>query len=201
MSITPAGVLAPDECRDRRLVAWLKATGVESVAVSLLHAYANPAHERAVGEALAASLPFVSLSHEVNPETREFERTATTVLNASVMPIAARYLDRLQREVQGARLHVMHSAGGMVSPEAAARRPLAMALSGPAAGVSAAAQLARQLGLDKVLSFDMGGTTTDVCLIIGGAAEISDRLQARRPAGAPADGRRRIRSAPAADRS
>ncbi len=90
-------------------------------------------------QALAAALPFVSLSHEVNPETREFERTATTVLNASVMPIAARYLDRLQREVKGARLHVMHSAGGMASPEAAARRPLAMALSGPAAGVSAAA--------------------------------------------------------------
>ena len=136
---TGAAVLAPDDAAIADAVARVKATGVESVAVSLFHAYANPAHERAVGQALAAALPFVSLSHEVNPETREFERTATTVLNASVMPIAARYLDRLQREVKGARLHVMHSAGGMASPEAAARRPLAMALSGPAAGVSAAA--------------------------------------------------------------
>ena len=183
---TGAVVLAPDAAAITDAVARVTATGVESVAVSLFHAYANPTHERAVGDALAAALPFVSLSHEVNPETREFERTATTVLNASVMPIAARYLDRLQREVKGARLHVMHSAGGMASPEAAARRPLAMALSGPAAGVSAAAHVAASLGLDKVLSFDMGGTTTDVCLITGGAAEIStDSKLAGRPVRQP----------------
>ncbi|MGZ5903644.1 MAG: hydantoinase/oxoprolinase family protein, partial [Reyranella sp.] len=179
-------VLAPDGAAIADAVARVKATGVESAAVSLMHAYANPAHERAVGEALTAALPFVSLSHEVNPETREFERTATTVLNASVMPIAARYLERLQREVKGARLHVMHSAGGMASPEAAARRPLAMALSGPAAGVSAAAHVAAALGLDKVLSFDMGGTTTEVCLITAGAAEIStDSKLAGRPVRQP----------------
>ena len=94
-------LLAAEGAALAEVVAQAKATGVESVAVSLLHAYANPAHERALGTALKAVLPFVSLSHEVNPETREFERTATTVLNASVMPIAARYLDRLQREVQG----------------------------------------------------------------------------------------------------
>ena len=163
-----------------------KAFGVQTVAVSLLHSYANPAHEQAVGKALAAELPFVSLSHEINPETREFERTATTVLNASVMPIAARYLDRLQKQVKGSRLHVMHSAGGMASPEAAARRPLAMALSGPAAGVCAAAHVAAALRLDKVLSFDMGGTTTDVCLITRGAAEIStDSKLAGRPVRQP----------------
>ena len=115
-----AAVLVPDDAVIADAVARVTATGVESAAVSLLHAYANPAHERAIGQALAMALPFVSLSHEVNPETREFERTATTVLNASVMPIAARYLDRLQHEVKGARLHVMHSAGGMASPEAAA---------------------------------------------------------------------------------
>jgi N-methylhydantoinase A len=162
------------------------ASGVESVAVSLMHSYANPAHERAIGSALKAAVPFVSLSHEVNPETREFERTATTVLNASVMPIAARYLDRLQREIQGASLHVMHSAGGMASPEAAAHRPLAMALSGPAAGISAAQHIAASLGLGKVLSFDMGGTTTDVCLVVNGAAEIStDSKLAGRPVRQP----------------
>jgi N-methylhydantoinase A len=183
---TGAVLQAADGAALAEAVAQVKATGVESVAVSLLHAYANPAHERALGTALKAVLPFVSLSHEVNPETREFERTATTVLNASVMPIAARYLDRLQREVQGARLHVMHSAGGMASPEAAARRPLSMALSGPAAGISAAQHAAASLGLDKVLSFDMGGTTTDVCLIVKGAAEIStDSKLAGRPVRQP----------------
>ena len=183
---TGKGVLVPDAAAIVDVVRQVKAAGVESVAVSLLHSYANPAHERAVGAALAEAAPFVSLSHEVNPETREFERTATTVLNASVMPIAARYLDRLQREVKGARLHVMHSAGGMASPEAAARRPLSMALSGPAAVVSAAAYVAASLGLAKVLSFDMGGTTTDVCLIANGAAEIStDSKLAGRPVRQP----------------
>ncbi|WP_421998541.1 hydantoinase/oxoprolinase family protein [Reyranella sp.] len=180
-------VLAPLEpAAIAEAVRRVQDTGVQSAAVSLLHAYANPAHERAVGEALKQALPFVSLSHEVNPETREFERTATTVLNASVMPIAARYLDRLQRDVKGARLHVMHSAGGMASPDAAARRPLAMALSGPAAGVCAAAHVAGALGLDSVLTFDMGGTTTDVCLVTRGAAEIStDSKLAGRPVRQP----------------
>ena len=181
-----AVLLAPTEAEIAEAVRAVAARGVESVAVSLLHAYANPDHERAIGRALAEVAPFLSLSHEVNPETREFERTAATVLNASVMPIAARYLARLEREVGGARLHVMHSAGGMASPEAAARRPLAMALSGPAAGVAAAAHVSRSLGLDKVLSFDMGGTTTDVCLIVNGAAEIStDSKLAGRPVRQP----------------
>ncbi len=179
-------LLAADDRAIADAVARAKATGVESVAVSLMHAYANPMHERALGTALGESVPFVSLSHEVNPETREFERTATTVLNASVMPIAARYLDRLQREVAGTRLHVMHSAGGMASPEAAARRPLSMALSGPAAGIAAAAHTAAALGLEKVLTFDMGGTTTDVCLIVNGTAEIStDSKLAGRPVRQP----------------
>ncbi|WP_428666276.1 hydantoinase/oxoprolinase family protein [Reyranella sp.] len=179
-------LLAADDRAIAEAVARAKATGVESVAVSLMHAYANPVHERALGAALGESVPFVSLSHEINPETREFERTATTVLNASVMPIAARYLDRLQREVAGTRLHVMHSAGGMASPEAAARRPLSMALSGPAAGIAAAAHTAAALGLEKALTFDMGGTTTDVCLIVNGTAEIStDSKLAGRPVRQP----------------
>jgi N-methylhydantoinase A len=179
-------VRALDEAAVAEVVRRAKASGVESVAISLLHAYANPAHERVVGAALAKALPFVSLSHEVNPETREFERTATTVLNASVMPIAARYLDRLQREVKGTSLHVMHSAGGMASPDAAAKRPLSMALSGPAAGISAAAHIAGALGLENVLTFDMGGTTTDVCLIVKGVAEITtDSKLAGRPVRQP----------------
>jgi N-methylhydantoinase A len=168
-------------------VERLRTLGVESVAVSLLHAYANTDHERRIGAAVREVLPFVSLSHEVNPETREYERTASTVLNASVMPIAARYLKLLGKSVGGeTRLHVMHSSGGMASPEAAAHRPLVMALSGPAAGVTAAAHVARELGLARVLSFDMGGTTTDVCLIVDGKAEISTEARlAGRPVRQP----------------
>ncbi len=115
--------------RSKQVVRQAKtATVVESVAVIPAPRLRQPGHERALGAALDEGVPFVPRCRTRSiPETREFERTATTVLNASVMPIAARYLDRLQREVQGSRLHVMHSAGGMASPEAAARRPLAMA--------------------------------------------------------------------------
>ncbi|HXG16013.1 MAG TPA: hydantoinase/oxoprolinase family protein [Calidithermus sp.] len=159
------------------VVAALQAEGVESVAVCLLHAYANPAHERALQAALARHFEHVSVSSEINAEFREYERTSTTVLNAAVMPLAARYIADLVGTLglDGARvpLHLLHSAGGMMSVEAARRRPLAMAGSGPAAGVAAAAGLARRLALPRALAFDMGGTTTDVCLITDGVAETS----------------------------
>jgi N-methylhydantoinase A len=151
--------------------------GVESVAVCLLHAYANPDHERALETALRPRFPHVSISSAVNAEFREYERASTTVLNAAVMPLAARYVDDLARaiglEAGGAALRLLHSAGGMMSVEAARARPLAMAASGPAAGVAAAAHVARTLGLARAVSFDMGGTTTDVCLITEGLAETS----------------------------
>ena len=148
---------------------------VESVAVCLLHAYANPAHEQALRLALAAHFPYVSVSSEINAEFREYERTCTTVLNAAVMPLAARYVDdlvaRLAATTGAVPLHLLHSAGGMMSVDAARARPLTMAMSGPAAGVAAAAHLARALNLPRALAFDMGGTTTDVCLIAEGAPE------------------------------
>ncbi|MBL6078339.1 hydantoinase/oxoprolinase family protein [Belnapia sp. T18] len=150
------------------------ATGARSIAVMLLHSYANPEHELALAERLRGHVPYLSLSHQVNPEAREYERCVATVLNAAVMPLAAEYLARLRAELPAeARLHVMHSAGGMASPEAAAERPLLMALSGPAAGVAAAAAAARETGEPALLSFDMGGTTTDVALILDGRAEIT----------------------------
>ncbi len=149
--------------------------GVESVAVCLLHAYANPHHERALRAALAPHFALVSISSDVNAELREYERTATTVLNAKVMPLADRYLGELQSTVTathpGTPMHLLHSAGGMMSIDMARARPLLMAMSGPAAGVAAAAWLTRTLHLDRALAFDMGGTTTDVCLIVDGAAE------------------------------
>ena len=164
-------------------IAKAEKSGAEAVAVSLIHAYANPAHEERLGERLRRRFPYVALSNRVNPEAREYERTATTVLSASVMPLAAGYLDALtQRAPAGARIHLFHSAGGMASAEALRDLPLGLAMSGPAAGVAAAARIARELDFDHVISFDMGGTTTDVCLIADGRPEIAtDRALAGRP--------------------
>ena len=154
------------------IVETFKAEGIESVAVCLLHAYASPAHELALGRALAPHFPYVSISSGINAEFREYERSCTTVLNAAVMPLATRYLDDLRARLPASRsLHLLHSAGGMMSVEAAKARPLAMAMSGPAAGVAAAAHTARALGIARALAFDMGGTTTDVCLIADGVPE------------------------------
>ncbi len=177
-------VLEPlHEAELARMVGWVRAAGVESVAVCLLHAYANPAHERLVGERLRGVVPYVSLSHEVNPEAREYERASSTAYNAAAMPIAAEYLTELERRLPlGAGLQVFHSAGGMVPVATARQRPIVMALSGPAAGVAASVQVARTLGRPRVLTFDMGGTTTDVCLIVDGAAEMTDtRMTGDRP--------------------
>ena len=164
-------------------VARVEASRAEAVAVSLLHAYANPAHEEALGARLRAKFPYVALSHRVNPEAREYERTATTALSAGVMPLAAAYMDDLERaKPDASRLHLFHSAGGMASPEALRDLPLGLAASGPAAGVAAAGSMARALGLERAISFDMGGTTTDVCLILDGEAQIaSDRSLGGRP--------------------
>jgi len=153
------------------IVEDFKREGIESVAVCLLHSYASPAHEQALRMALEAHFPSVSISSEINAEFREYERGCTTVLNASVMPLAARYLDDLVQRAAGKPLHLLHSAGGMMSVEAAKERPLSMAMSGPAGGVAAAAHTSRALGLARALAFDMGGTTTDVCLIADGVPE------------------------------
>jgi len=153
------------------IVEDFKREAIESVAVCLLHSYASPAHEQALRMALEAHFPYVSISSEINAEFREYERGCTTVLNASVMPLAARYLDDLVQRAAGKPLHLLHSAGGMMSVEAAKERPLSMAMSGPAGGVAAAAHTSRALGLARALAFDMGGTTTDVCLIADGVPE------------------------------
>jgi N-methylhydantoinase A len=169
--------LALDEIEP--LVAELTSRGVESVAICLLHAYANPAHEHALRLALSSRFPHLSVSSEINAEFREYERACTTVLNAAVMPLAARYLDdltgRLATGGGGRSVHVLHSGGGMMSIDAAKARPLAMAMSGPAAGVAAAAHTARVLGVNRAVAFDMGGTTTDVCLIADGIPETASQ--------------------------
>jgi len=159
----------------RAQVARLRdADGIRSVAVCLLHAYANPAHERLVREALLElGLP-ISLSSDVLPVVREYERTSTTVVDAYVRPIMEPYLQRLGRELRPARLRVMQSNGGAMSADDAAARPVRTLLSGPAAGVVGALRVARAAGVGDLVTFDMGGTSTDVALVIGGALDVGD---------------------------
>jgi N-methylhydantoinase A len=148
--------------------------GVESIAVCLLHAWANGEHERAVGEIVRQRAPGIALtlSSEILPEMREFERTSTAVTNAYVMPLMDRYLATLGLELAAlgaqARLLVMQSNGGVMAAETARRRPAHVIESGPAAGVIAAAALARRVGSANAISIDMGGTTAKASMIEGG---------------------------------
>ena len=155
----------------RRAVEELVGEGIESLAVSLIHSYANADHERAIGELLAAEFPdlWVSLSHRILPVIREYERTSTTVLNAYVRPIVASYLGALRRQLDSTRISgpllIMQSNGGIMAAAAAAERPAYIVESGPAAGVIASAELARRLRIDEVITFDMGGTTAKASIV------------------------------------
>ncbi|HMN30360.1 MAG TPA: hydantoinase/oxoprolinase family protein, partial [Caldilineaceae bacterium] len=152
---------------------------VEAVAVCLLHSYAFPEHEAQVGAFLRQQLPHldVSLSCEVLRERREYERTATTVVNAYVQPVMRSYLQALRSGLRGEEIHapllIMQSAGGLMPEEEAAQRPVFALESGPAAGVLATRAIAGRLGLPNVISFDMGGTTAKAAMIEGGAIAYS----------------------------
>jgi N-methylhydantoinase A len=165
-------VLRPlDEGEVRTLIPVLKQEKVESIAVGLLHAFVNPVHERRIQAILAQELPDipVSLSSEVSPEMREWERFSTTVANAYVQPMMARYLLRLEADLHAAGavapLFLMMSGGGLTTIETACRFPIRLVESGPAGGAIFSAHIARECGLGSVLSFDMGGTTAKICLI------------------------------------
>src|SRR6266545_3442661 len=165
-------VLTPlDEQSAAATIGALKAAGVESVAVCLLHAYANAAHERRLGELLREQFPqaFVSLSHEILREFREYERTSTTVLNSYVGPIVSGYLVSLEGMLADAgfrgAFRVMQSNGGVMSADTAKKMPVTMMESGPVAGVIAAARLGEALDCHHIISFDMGGTTAKSSLI------------------------------------
>lgn len=164
----------------------LQADGVVTVAVVFLHAYANPAHERAAGAALAEAVPEleVSLSVDVAPEIREYERTSTTVANAYIKPLAAVYLDRLAEELAGlgiaAPLQLMLSNGGLGALEQAKRAPVALLESGPAAGALAGAWFGEADGQGRVLAFDMGGTTAKLSLVDDGKPLIAYDFEAAR---------------------
>lgn len=148
------------------VVARVKASGAEIAAVCLLHSYANPLHENLVAAALRAAGVAVCTSFEVLPEYREFERWSTTVVNAYVTPLMDRYLARLESSLgRAARLSVMQSNGGSISAGAARAQAVRTVLSGPAAGVVGARAVAAAAGFQNVISFDMGGTSTDVSLL------------------------------------
>jgi N-methylhydantoinase A len=146
----------------------------EAIAISFLHAYRNPAHERRAGEIVRGLYPDLplTLSSDVAPEIREFERTSTACANAYVQPLMRRYLDRLEARLADigflGRLYVMLSGGGIAAVQEAKDFPIRMIESGPAAGAMAASFLAKLAGLDKVVSFDMGGTTAKMCLVENG---------------------------------
>ena len=138
----------------------------EAIAICFLHAYANPGHEQLMARAAQRLGVPVSCSHEVAREYREYERLSTTVINGYVAPAMARHLRALEAGIRG-RLRVMQSSGGMIRSATAAREPVRTILSGPAGGVIGAALVARRAGLRRIMTLDMGGTSTDVCLIDG----------------------------------
>ncbi len=152
-----------------RLKAAVAASKPESIAVSLLFAFANPANEQAVVSALRDLGVPVSASHEILPEFREYERGSTVLINAYLAPRMQLYLEHLDAALRakGSRLHVMQSSGGIIPASIAAREPVRTILSGPAGGVVGALAVAKAAGLSRILSFDMGGTSTDVALVNG----------------------------------
>jgi N-methylhydantoinase A/oxoprolinase/acetone carboxylase beta subunit len=157
--------LDPDEVD--RLAEQLRTDRVDAVAVCLLHSYRNPVHEQLAAERLEAAGLVVSASHRVLPEYREFERWSTTALNAYVTPLMARYLGALERQLGHTRLRIMQSNGGSISAGAAKAAAVQTILSGPAAGVVGARAVAEATGYPRIISFDMGGTSTDVSLVDG----------------------------------
>jgi N-methylhydantoinase A len=177
---------ALDEEAVRGLIPLLVQDRVESVAVGLLHSYSNPAHERRIRDILHETLPrvWVSLSCEVSPELREYERLSTACANAYVQPLMSGYLERLGGALRdagfGGELLLMTSGGGVIGLEAARCFPIRLVESGPAGGAILASRIALECGLERVLSFDMGGTTAKICLIDQGSPERSRAFEVAR---------------------
>lgn len=161
------------------LIDDLCGSGIEALTISLMHSYANPTHERMLRDIVTARHPHipVSLSSDILPEFREYDRAITTVMNDYVRPIMKRYLSRIEQRLEkegvSAKLHIVRSDGGLMSAAAASERPVHTVLSGPAGGVTSTVMVARRTGLQKLLAFDMGGTSTDVAVILDGLPTIS----------------------------
>jgi len=183
---------APSDEELADLVEKVRASGAESVAISLLFGFANPRTEQRVEAAFKSLGIPVSASHRILPEFREYERASTTVVNAYLAPRIERYLQTLEESVaaqhQGGRLDVMQSSGGILPAQAAAREPVRTVLSGPAGGVIGACRVARWAGIERIIGFDMGGTSTDVFLAdatVGGTRLTRESAVAGVPIGVP----------------
>jgi N-methylhydantoinase A len=180
-------VLVPlDDASVTRALDQLAAQNIEAVAVGFLHSFTNPDHEQRVGEAISRRLPrvAVSLSSDVSPEMREYERFSTACANAYLQPLIGSYLRKLARELEqsgfGCPMLLMTSGGGITTTETAIRFPVRLVESGPAGGVIFAACIARQHGLDHVVSFDMGGTTAKICFIDHGRPQTARAFEVAR---------------------
>ena len=171
---------ALDEEQVYAICEEIRKLDVEAIAVCFLHSYANPTHERRVGEILRSELPdvYVSLSHEILREFREYERTSTTVVNSYVGPVVSQYVrrlgDRLAARGFAGSLWIMQSNGGVTTPGVAAQRPVSILESGPVGGIIAAAEIGRQLGAENLIAFDMGGTTAKASLIREGTHTVAN---------------------------
>ncbi|MEE9274934.1 MAG: hydantoinase/oxoprolinase family protein, partial [bacterium] len=156
--------------------------GAKSIAVCLLHSYINPEHEELIGKVITDAFPgiHVSLSSQVCPEIREYERTSTTVANAYIQPIVSQYLEDLEKNLESVSLHIMLSNGGIGTAETAAKNPIRMFESGPAAGVLAAVHFGKLSGLKDIVAFDMGGTTAKSCVIEDEEPRIAFRFEIAR---------------------
>ncbi|NVK14168.1 MAG: hydantoinase/oxoprolinase family protein [Rhodobacteraceae bacterium] len=188
MSAEGSVLIAMEDSAVEALIAELDASGAEAVAVCLMHAYANPEHERRLREILAARRPglTVSISSEISPEAREFDRLCTTVANAYIQPLMETYLaqfaERFSAEGVTCPILMMTAGGGMCTIQTAARFPIRLVESGPAGGAILAARIAAQAGLDQVLSFDVGGTTAKLCLIDNARPQTSRQFEIARAA-------------------
>ena len=166
-----------DEETLKQSLTALSERGIEALTVSLMNAYANGTHEervRQIADGIFPGIP-ISISSEVVPEMYEYERTETTVVNSYIRPVVSTYIENLEaelnRRMSGMQLHILRSDGGLASAQAAKEAPVNLLMSGPAGGVSGAVWMARQAGYTDLLTFDMGGTSTDVALIQNGVAQ------------------------------
>ncbi|HLB28993.1 MAG TPA: hydantoinase/oxoprolinase family protein, partial [Dehalococcoidia bacterium] len=175
-----------DEEEVRLLGEDLERLEIEAVGICFLHSFRNPAHERRAREVLRERAPhlFISLSSEVAPEIREYERASTTVANAYVQPVMSQYLSLLSRELAemgfGGQVFVMLSSGGITTAQAAAGFPIRAVESGPAAGALASAFMGELIGEEKILSLDMGGTTAKICLVDQGKPRLTSDMEVAR---------------------
>ena len=153
-------------------ISRIKEAGIEAIAVSYLWSFKSSVHEKRTMEILTGELPdvYLSVSHELAPRLGEYERTATTVINACLGPLVREYTDQLNRRLRDNRLFLLDSSGGVMTPDEAGRAPVRLLLSGPSGGVTAAKYMGRLCGHENIISFDMGGTSTDVAVIAAGQA-------------------------------